>query len=266
MAPMSTASGAGQLCFFLGGYDLEMQTIRGLLDVYAPESVYDKQLRWGAKASSYRREIESALTNGKLPVLIELELDFDINPDRVIMVDHHAESAGEQKPTSLEQTVALLNLPKSVWTRRLQLVSANDRGGIAALVEMGATREEIEQIRAADRVAQGITVEEELAGLPAVAARRTTAGGNLTIVELPHHRTAVVTDLLHTAMGGPGFRNLVVLCPDEVMVEGEGALIVALSRKFPLGWYGGNLPTHGFWGGSYAPAEVIDFLKEILTP
>lgn len=59
--------------FFLGGADLEMATIRALLDETVPGNVHDKGLRWGAKASAYREEIMSALAQGLTPVLVELE-------------------------------------------------------------------------------------------------------------------------------------------------------------------------------------------------
>lgn len=69
-----------RLVFFLGGRDLEMVTIRALLQAHAPTMFHDKGLAWGARASAYQGEIESALAEGKTPVLIELENDLGLDP------------------------------------------------------------------------------------------------------------------------------------------------------------------------------------------
>ena len=60
------------VCFFLGGRDLEMVTIRDLLATEAPERFFDKGLGWGAKASAYREEIDRILSTNATPVLVEL--------------------------------------------------------------------------------------------------------------------------------------------------------------------------------------------------
>jgi hypothetical protein len=155
--------------FFLGGQDLEMVTIRDLLAEHAPGRFHDKGLAWGAKASDYREEIEACLQRGETPVLIELQNDLGRDPSRVMVVDHHGERAGKDRPTSLHQVFDLLGLPAERWTRWFELVAANDRGYIPEMGKMGATREEIEKVRAADRAAQGTTSEEEAAGEKAVS-------------------------------------------------------------------------------------------------
>lgn len=251
-----------QLRFFLGGYDLEMITIRDLLKETVPAAYFDKRLDWGAAASAYREEIDRALTEGKTPVLVELANDLGFAAERVIIVDHHGPRSGAGAPSSLHQVFALLELPAERWTRWFDLVVANDVGYIPALMEKGATAEEIAQIRAEDRAAQGITPEEEGDGARAAADREVLLDGKLTVVHLGHSRTAAAVDRLHPVLGGPGYENLLVCCPNEVNFFGAGRLVRALDARFPAGWFGGALPHRGFWG---YPARVPDALPVLVA-
>ncbi len=245
--------------FFLGGQDLEMLTIREVLDELKVE-YYDKRLLWGAKASDYKEEIQTVLAKGMSPVLIELTLDVEIDAGRTITIDHHGKRAGSDKPTSLHQVFELLNLPQDKWTRWFDLVAANDRGYIPAMLEIGATQEEIIKVRAADRAAQGITAEEEVGGEKAAANAEDFAGGMLTLVHLQHTRTAAVTDRMEPALGGRGYRNLLVISPGQVNFFGYGDMVYALNREYPGGWYGGALPERGFWGHGEPVPDVTVFL------
>lgn len=248
------------LVFFLGGHDLEMTTIRDLLLQFAQDRFYDKGLAWGAKASAYRQEINETLLRGLIPVFVELENDLDLVQPQFLEIDHHAERAGENRLTSLQQVFHLLNLSPELWTRWLELVAANDRGYVPDLVESGASREEIINIRAADRAAQGITPEEETEGARAVAQAKTVANGMLTVTHLPHSRTATVTDRLQPELGGAGYKNLLVYCPDQVNFFGSGKLVLVLDKKFPGGWYGGALPKSGFWGHTVPARDILPVL------
>ena len=49
-------------------------------------------------------------------------------------------------------------------------------------------------------------------------------------------------------LGGPGFRHLLVRSPGEVNVFAPGDAIEHLAAAFPDGWYGDNLPDHGYFG------------------
>jgi len=275
------------LLFLLGGHDLEMLTIRELLRVHAPDRFCDKNLSWGARASDYRVEIDEAIKNGATPVLVELENDLGLktfpHPDPlpegegekirgpfpddeggVIIIDHHGPLAGVDRPTSLHQVFALLGLPPGLWTRRIELVAANDRGHIKGMLEVGATMEEVVAIRAADRAAQGISTEQEDQAAGAVLSAERLCHGRLTIVRLPHNRTAAVADRLAPELGGPGYDNLLVVSPDEVNVYGCGALISALAVRFPGGWYGGSLPEQGFFGMAPVPPAFVETVTDIL--
>ena len=162
--------------FFLGGRDLEMVEIRRLLDRHAADRIEDKGLAWGAAVSAYHSELLAALPRGETPVLIELKDDLPadlFDRGRTVVVDHHGPLAGH-RPTSIEQIFALLDLPAEAWTRRLELVAANDRTHVAGMRALGATAGEIAEIRAADRAAQGVTAADEARG---AARHRGAAAG-----------------------------------------------------------------------------------------
>lgn len=234
--------------FFLGGQDLEMVTIAALLADLRKEdhrrlaAVYDRKLPWGARASAYGDEVAKASESGWLPVLVELGCDMGL-PLGCIVIEHHGDRSGG--PSALRQIFDLLAMPERRWTRDLALVAANDKGYIPAMARMGATAEEIAEIRRRDRRAQGITVEEEAAGLAAVARADLRLDGSLIVVQLPHERTATVADPL--ALRGDR-RDLLILCPTSTQFFGDGLRIAKLNAAWPDGWRGGELPGRGFWG------------------
>ena len=251
------------LVFFLGGHDLEMQTIGELLRRHVTASrIHDKNLSWGARASAYQAEIHAAFDAKMTPVLIELMDDLELDAARIIVVvDHHGARAGQDAPTSLEQIFALLELPSAEWTRWFELVAANDKGHVAEMLERGASLKEIIEVRRADRAAQGITSEEEAAAEEAVKRAEVFAAGRLTVVRLAHSRAAAVTDRLERALGGAGYENLLVVSPGQVNFFGAGEHVRALDAHFPGGWYGGALPVRGFWGFS---ADDVPDVKSFL--
>lgn len=254
-----------RLIFFLGGRDLEMATIRALLEQEVPGRFLDKGLGWGARASCYEDEIASALEAGLTPVLVELDNDLDLEYHPILIADHHGGRAGKDAPTSLHQVFRLLGLSPDRWTRHLDLVAANDRGYIPALKALGASPAEIAAIRAADRQAQGVTSEEEQAAAKALREVQTAADGALTIVSLPHGHTATVTDRLHPELGGPGYRNLLVFSPGEANFYGDGHIVLALAERFPTAWYGGALPDQGFWGRHCSEREQEEIRHAVST-
>lgn len=251
--------------FFLGGHDLEMFTIRELLRTHCPpDAIADRSLSWGARTSLYAEEIAAAIRSGQTPVLVELTVDILV-PESAIIIDHHNERAGRGQPTSLEQVFKLLGLPESMWTRQMLLVAANDRGHIVAMQEAGATPSEIRSIRAEDRRAQGVTLEQERQALIAVQTATKVADGNLTVVRLPHSRTSAAADAMEISLGGPGYQNLLICTPDSANFFGAGRLIDALRSTFPDGWYGGELPVRGFWGRNSTCDAVLETLIKAIT-
>lgn len=236
------------LRFFLGGMDLEMHTIGELLQQFAPGQWHSSGQPWGVRASFFESLLRASDAQGETPVTVELPWDMAWRPSKLIEIDHHGERAGKEQPSSLRQVFDLLKLPPAAWTRDLALVAANDSGYIEAMQAVGAGADEIARIRAADRAAQGIDPLQEQQAIAALRQLRTTAGGRLSVVELPHARTAAAVDRLHPALGGPGYQALLVLSPGETNFYGNGEQIMALDQAFPGGWYGGALPERGYWG------------------
>lgn len=250
--------------FLLGGHDLEMLEIRRLVeDQLGPDAVLDKGLPWhAATASVYAVQIASALARGLTPVLVELRPDLPAEmQDRCTLVDHHGPLAGADRPTSIEQVFALLDLPSEAWTRRLALVAANDRGWIPELRDMGASPREIAQIRAEDRAAQGVTAAEEAAAETALTKRETRLDGSLTLVRLPHDRTSPVFDRLALEAAPEPAPDTLVLGSTELNFSGSGRRVLALDRAFARGWSGGALPARGFWG----LAQPLPALESVLA-
>ena len=228
--------------YFIGGHDLEMREIARVLAAHH-QRVVDHRLSWAqAHAATYNREVRAAIAAGLRPVLVELrDIPDDLRPN-IDVIDHHGPSSGAM-PSSLDQVLARLCLTP---TRNQQLISANDRGYIDGMLAIGASSEDVARIRRADREAQGITSDEECAADAAVRHREHPSP-SLTIVRLPHGRTATVTDRLSVGAGGPGYRSLLIESPSEISFFGPGAIILTLSDQFG-GYCGGMLPERGFWG------------------
>jgi len=237
------------LRFFLGGADLEMVEIGKLLGRHAAGQFEDRHLSWGAKLSAYRDPLLIALGNGDTPVPVELpdDLPADLfDRHRLVVVDHHGDRAGADRPTSLEQVFRLLALPPKDWTRWHALVAANDRGHVAGLRAAGASADEIAAVRAADRHAQGVTEVDEAEARRAINGRRND--GRLSIVETTSSTSSAIADLMLQDLGGPGYDRLMVAMPGSVAVFGDGAAILDLGARYDGSWWGGDLPQAGYWG------------------
>lgn len=145
--------------FLLGGHDLEMCTIKAILDqkhyLYA-----DKDLKWdNARLSQYLNEIDMFLSINPSGLIYGIELADDIISSytwNYEAIDHHNERNDE--PSALEQVLSLLGLPMN---RYYCLVAANDKRYIPGMRDLGATAEEISKIRKEDRKAQGVTEMDE---------------------------------------------------------------------------------------------------------
>lgn len=142
--------------FLLGGADLEMNTIRLLLN--RQQCCYhDLHLKWdNACLSAYKDYIDRSRDDRNCRFVgIELQEDI-VPPSGYIQIDHHNENAG--KPSALEQLADLLGVPLN---RYEQLVAANDRAYIPGMKALQASDTEISEIRRADRACQGVTEEQE---------------------------------------------------------------------------------------------------------
>ena len=260
------------LHFFLGGTDAEMVAIKELLDKQGV-AYSDAKLAWGASTSKYGDEIEKVVKEGKTPVIVELAIDSNI-PKSTINVDHHNENAG--KPASILKVCELLGVQP---TRKMQLIAANDSGYIPAMLELGASKEEIAQIRYLDRAAQGITPEQEKQAEEAIAEAREVCG--VTVIKMAHSKTATVTDRLFDP-DKP--QNIAIFSADgEVNYFGPEDICRKLQgnktgeRPAPWdpnqtevlydhfgGWIGGagigKEGGTGFWGGYPNHTEALEFI------
>ena len=260
------------LHFFLGGADAEMVAIKELLDKQGV-AYSDAKLAWGASTSKYGDEIEKVAKEGKTPVIVELAIDSNI-PESTINVDHHNENTG--KPASILQVCELLGVQP---TRKMQLIAANDSGYIPAMLELGASKEEIAQIRYLDRAAQGITPEQEKQAEKAIAEAREVCG--VTVIKMAHSKTATVTDRLFDP-DKP--QNIAIFSADgEVNYFGPEDICRKLQgnktgeRPAPWdpdqtevlydhfgGWIGGagigKEGGTGFWGGYPNHTEALEFI------
>jgi hypothetical protein len=173
----------------------------------------------------------------------------------VIVIDHHGSRSAE--PASVLQFLKLIGCEKP--TRFQELVGANDSGYIPAMRALGATPEEVAEIRRLDRAAQGITPEQETEAERAIASASKTNGVN--IVRMTHSKTATVADRMFSEEEP---QNLLILSNDgEVNYFGNGALCALLLEKF-AGWNGGSglgdSEGIAFWGGYPNHDEVRDFI------
>ncbi|MEX2565430.1 MAG: hypothetical protein WD431_05775 [Cyclobacteriaceae bacterium] len=144
--------------FLLGGYDLEMVEIRNFLSAHKVPFL-DAKLGWdnatwkAYKDPEFESKVQTEVDNGVQ--VYGIELRGEAIPG-CKLIDHHNEL--QDLPAAIEQVATLLGIELD---RRQRLIAANDKGYIPAMKEMGATQDEVDEIRRADRKVQGVTDEEE---------------------------------------------------------------------------------------------------------
>ncbi|RYC70031.1 hypothetical protein EQG79_09175 [Spirosoma sordidisoli] len=238
--------------FLLGGHDLEMLTIRALLEEQRiPFS--DRGLPWGASWTDYQDVIELIEQEGQLVVGVELG---GAKPSKALLIDHHNEKA--HLPSSLEQVATLLGVPLS---RYQQLVSANDKGYIPAMRAIGATQAEIDHIRRLDRQAQGVT--EAMEEQAEADIRLVNTKNNLPIVYTNLPKFSPIVDRLQEP-------RLLIYNAGELTYFGEHAaeLATAFADDVAAGraYYGGG--PNGFFGigkGHYNRKAIEQLVDRICT-
>jgi hypothetical protein len=235
--------------FFLGGYDLEMVTIKNILEENK-KKYFDKELSWGAKASEYKEELEKIPPN-KIPVLLELDIDIELHSEYKL-IDHHNERSGADKKTSIEQVAELLKIE---LTREQKLIAANDRAYIDGLLEMNATEEEINKITEEDAKAQGVTEEDKKYAKTSVDHFLTKLDEDTVLIQSLTDKTSAVTCLVYRY-----YRHIFIITPENKFIySGSGKIIEKLKEKYSElkkdspkinYWYGGNLPDKGYFGAN----------------
>ncbi len=240
--------------------DLEAQTIIEMLRREGEKFEITAQ-NWGASWDKLEEEIktkiEKAKENGEEVYGIELQGDSNGG----INVDHHiyGEDDRSNSNSSIEQVAEILGVE---LTLDEQFVSANDKGFIPAMEKLGKElginendlKEIISNIRMRDRLAQGVTMEQEQQAQEAVEKLGEIKEKREYIaMDLPHSKTSTVTDRLYGK-----YDNLLITSSDgETNFYGTTEIINILNEKFPGGWSGGQLDQgSGFWGG-YADQDAI---------
>jgi hypothetical protein len=241
-----------------------MEEIRQLLaDQQAaghPVAYLDLGLGWAnatwAAYLDHPASLEGYLAQGYAIYGIELRGAIPANP-AYHLIDHHNDL--QHLPTSLEQVAKLLGSELSRWQ---QLVAANDRGYIPAMLAMGATPTEVEQVRRADRKAQGVTEADEAQAEADLRTR--TQVGPITVVRTRLSKFSPLVDRLF----GLTNNRLLVYNDNSLNYYGQGKarLVEAFAPLIVQGraYHGGG--DTGFFGlaaGHFAPAEIEQYQQQI---
>lgn len=274
--------------FIVPNNDLEAKTIIDMLKRNGEDYVVTSQ-GWGASWESLEDEIKEKIESAKRENTTIYGVELKGIPEGVVNIDHHIydvtyntgvskinDETGEQEKdwqgnllfkddrsntaSSIEQVANILGVELSLEE---QFVSANDKGFIPKMEklgeELGMDSEEIQMvisnIRMKDRLAQGITMEQEEQAQMAVKSLGDLSEKRdyILIDHLPHSKTATITDRLFGK-----YNNLLVMSEDgEINFFGVTQIIEMLNQNFPGGWSGGQLDQgSGFWGG-YAEQEQV---------
>ena len=252
--------------FLLGGHDLEMCTIKELLEARRGDGLLysDKNLSWSsASLINYEEELRKYGDRQEYQIYgVELREDVRI-PENYTSIDHHGDA--DCRPSSLEQVAEILGVRMD---HRMRLVAANDTRYIPGMLKEGATAQEVEDIRREDRRAQGIDKETESTVKKKILSKMDSISdsvGDLTIVNVPKEYQSlkgvfsVISDWLYPYVA-------LVICTDtELCYYGKDAAKVG-KQIFPKGqdglYSGGG--EDGYWGvGIKEETEKNDVLKEV---
>jgi len=191
--------------FLLGGHDLEMVTIKEILIEEGFEEgvdLFDKGLSWNeARLSAYKGEIEHC--KDKTIYAVELFLDDNqLQTNRkILLIDHHNEH--HTKEASLLQVLKLLGKEPS---REQKLIAANDSTYIEGMQCLGASNDEIGEIRKKDRKLQGVTKRDEIAAKNDLRSKQNF--GNVVTVCATTPFFSAITDAYY--MNEPNTKMLIV--------------------------------------------------------
>ncbi|MEW5842465.1 MAG: hypothetical protein AB1775_04300 [Bacteroidota bacterium] len=251
--------------FFLGGHDAEMYEIKKILEENKI-SFFDNNLKWGAKLSDYKTEL-SKLSSVQIPVLVELNLDVDY-PSNAIVIDHHNEKAGKDKKTSIEQVAELLGVKLN---REQELISANDKGCIWGMIDIGATENEIKMIRERDMEQQGVTDQDKEKAKISVDHFLERISSDMVIVNSLIENTTPITELIYNY-----YKHIFIITPsNKLSYSGTEQIIRILEDKYTLlkkdnskieTWSGGYLPDHGYFGANQAldKMEIVEIMEPFI--
>lgn len=233
--------------FFLGGHDLEMVTIKKILDESKQEYL-DKNLSWdGACLSEYADSFTKYPPHEFQIFGIELREDVGL-PANYHKIDHH--NSFEKNPSALTQVCKLLGRKMN---KEELLIAANDERYIPGMLSIGATKEEIEIIRRKDRECQGITPEDEKYAEEALRSNTNNHFG-LTYVYTKSTKFSPIVDKLFPTS------RLFVYTDNEFTYYGERKekYLKVVSEVFPdIHFFKGG-GDNGYFGASECSKNDID--------
>jgi len=218
--------------YLLGGHDLEMKEILAILAENGRRFI-DRQLHWGAKLSDYKDVLNDE------DLFIGIELTQDVQPPKFYeIIDHHNENSS--RLSSLEQVALKIGI---LLNDRQRLIAANDSGYIPAMIALGASPEEIDEIRRLDREAQGVSVIDEQLAQASIKSHLTKIGEVTVIKSLTDHFSPI-TDRLFPST------QLIIYTDRKLTYYGTGAgnlhlNFEELTRANKI-YYGGG--PNGFFG------------------
>jgi len=179
--------------------DLEAVEIRNLL-ADAGEKVLVTQQRWGASWENLEPEVVAEVNNllqsNPEVEVIGIELFGDSPWINSRTIDHHTwgneDNANEQ--SSIEQVASELGVELN---RYLQLVAANDKAWFPGLEAAGATEDEADIIRQADRCAQGVTPDDEAQAVQDIEFAERRGDRVLVRTSLSSYQVSPISDRLY---------------------------------------------------------------------
>lgn len=244
--------------FLIGGYDLEMLTIKELLQ-HNKIRCYDRHLTWdNAFLMHYNEELNLYGDKGECEIYgVELgEEGVGYIPVNYHRIDHHNDY--NHLPSALEQTASILHIE---LTREQRLIAANDKGYIPAMQQLGATVDEIQNIRRKDRKAQGVNQYDEL--LAKEAIKEKAIENNIIVIHSGTNRFSSITDRLFP------YEKLLILTNDELVYYGKGknCLVACFTEYLQSGKMfhgGGDCGFIGTIAGAFSEKELAGIKSEII--
>ena len=244
--------------FLLGGHDLEMETVKQIVDRCPDCTTVDLNLSWGNALLSRYLGVFNLYPSSEF-YAVELQEDTELPVSlrsRYHRIDHHNDYA--HKTSTLEQVAEVLGVKLD---RFQKLVAANDSGYIPAMKALGATDEEISDIRLRDRAAQGVTEEDERLAEESIA-NNLQKGKRLWVVKSLTSKFSPICDRLYP------YQSLLIYTDSEWMFYGEGKseLVECMAEDVRLGkvFHGGV--ENGYVGcvdGAYSQEEIEQFVNQI---
>ncbi|MBQ9034368.1 MAG: hypothetical protein IJ099_00200 [Alphaproteobacteria bacterium] len=272
------------LHFFLGGADLEMATIKKLLEKEGVAYSDGNLNWWDASVAAYKDEIEKVAKKGKTPVIVELATkdkdgkDIMVLPKNTEVIDHHNAYAG--KPASVLQVCKLLGVEP---TAQIKMIAANDVGSVGEMIKFDMPELSAEEklslmkyVRSLDKKTQGVTEEHELSGQKAAKEAIEVCGVKVALLK-GYSKCAPVTDALAFSQfekdpqeAQKNFKqNEVIISemPDktfEVNYFGPADICGKNNENFG-GWIGSGKETN-FWGkDKMSKDDMVKVVSFILT-